>query len=246
MYIGDTNIEVTQKELIIAIIFALISIGIGFYVGNRMGIWQDEHNAKYNQAVKIDNDSTQFAYAFKTDAGHTLSYGTVEAIGSITDNNIPGQYMSIHRVLEVYTMHTRLVCTGSGKTRSCHTQVYWTWDYKGADDWAVEKIKFLKKEFYYSAFPKLPEGNYIKTVNFAPNRRHVYYGRNLTYTGTLYANVENHRINDGEFRNNVTIDQAIDAFSWKHAVLYFWLIFSAVILIVCCVFVAMDNAWLND
>ena len=38
MYIGDTNIEVTQKELIIAIIFALISIGIGFYVGNRMGI----------------------------------------------------------------------------------------------------------------------------------------------------------------------------------------------------------------
>lgn len=110
MYIGDTNIEVTQKELIIAIIFALISIGIGFYVGNRMGIWQDEHNAKYNQAVKIDNDSTQFAYAFKTDAGHTLSYGTAEAIGSVTDNNIPGQYMSIHRVLEVYTMQRRAGC----------------------------------------------------------------------------------------------------------------------------------------
>ena len=69
MYLGNSNIEVTQREVIVALIFALISLGVGFYVGNRMGIWQDEHNAKYNQAVKIDNDSTQFEYAFKTNAG---------------------------------------------------------------------------------------------------------------------------------------------------------------------------------
>ena len=60
MYIGDTNIEVTQREVIVALVFALISLAVGFYVGNRMDLWQDDHNAKYNQAVKIDNDSTQF------------------------------------------------------------------------------------------------------------------------------------------------------------------------------------------
>ena len=246
MYIGDTNIEITGRELIVAAVFALISVGIGFYVGNRMGIWQDEHNAKYNQAVKIDNDPSQFAYAFKTNAGHTLSYGTVEAVGSVTDNGLPGQYMSIHRVLQVYTMHTRLVCTGSGKARSCHTQTYWTWDNHGSKDWAVDNVKFLGKEFAFAAFPELPDGKYIKTIDFAFHKRYVYYARNLSYTGTLYANIDIHMLNDGEFRDGVTIDQAVDAFSWKHVVLYFWLIFSAVIFIICCIFIALDNDWLND
>jgi hypothetical protein len=246
MYLGDTNIEITTREVVIALIFAIISLGIGFYVGNRMGIWQDEHNAKYNQAVRIDNDSTQFAYAFKTNVGHTLAYGTVEAIGSVTDNGLGGEYMSIHRVLEVYTMHSRLVCTGSGKTRSCHTQIYWTWDYNGAKDWAVNEVKFLGKTFRFGTFPELPEGNHVKTINFAPHKRYVYYCRHLRYTGTVYANIDNHVMNDGEYRDGVTIDMAVDEFSWKHVVLYFWLIFSAVILLICCIFIALDNDWLNN
>lgn len=246
MYIGSTNIEVTGRELVVAAVFALVSIGIGFYVGNRMGIWQDEHNAKYNQAVRIDNDPAQFAYALKTDAGHTLAHGTVSAVGSVTDDGLPGQYMSIHRVLQVYTMHTRTVCTGSGKSKSCHTETYWTWDDRGAKDWAVGSVRFLGREFGFWAFPELPEGRYVKTVNFAFHKRYVYYARPLSYTGTLYANIYRHTINDGEFRDGVTIAQALDAFNWKHAVLYFWLIFSGVILIACCVFIALDNDWLND
>lgn len=39
MYIGDTNIEVTQREVIVALVFALISLAVGFYVGNRMDLW---------------------------------------------------------------------------------------------------------------------------------------------------------------------------------------------------------------
>lgn len=246
MYIGDTNIEVTQREVIVALVFALISLAVGFYVGNRMDLWQDDHNAKYNQAVKIDNDSTQFQYAFNTNAGHTLAYGTVSAIGSVTDDGLPGQYMSVHRVLEVYTMHTKLVCTGSGKTRSCHTKDYWTWDYHGAKDWNVDKVNFIKKDFYYGQFPELPSGHYVKTINFAHNKRYVYYCRPLSFTGMVYANIDNHRMNDAEYRDNVKIDQAVEDFSWKHTVLYFWIIFSIVIIVICCIFIAMENSWLND
>lgn len=246
MYIGDSNIEVTTREMLVVIVFAILSLAVGCYVGSRMGIWQADHNAKYNQAVKIDKDSAQFIYAFETNAGNTLAYGDVVAVGSVRDNDLPGEYMSIHRVYEVYTMHTQLVCTGSGKTRSCHTRIYWTWDYKGATDWSVDYVRFNGKMFRFTEFPDLPSGRYIKTVKFAPKKRYVYYARDLTYTGTLFANIDDHVMHDAEYRDQVTIDQAIDAFSWKHAVLYFWVIFSAVIIIICAIFVALDNDWLNE
>lgn len=124
-------------------------------------------DVKYYQAVKVA-DSTQFNYAFTTNEGHTLAYGTVTAVGYVTGDGI-GNYMTITRVLEEYRQHTRKVCTGEGKDRSCHTEEYWTWDDIGRKRFAVNQVNFLGRNFYYGAFPELPGENYITTINL-PSR----------------------------------------------------------------------------
>ena len=62
--------EVTKRELIVATLFFLISLIVGFSLATAVRNSQDENNKKYHQAVQVA-DSTKFVYAFKTDVGHT-------------------------------------------------------------------------------------------------------------------------------------------------------------------------------
>lgn len=242
-YSSSSSVEVTKREVFVAAVFFLISLGIGFLVANSIRNYQDENNKKFHQAVQLA-DSTKFNYAFKTDVGHTLAYGTVFAVGSVSDEGV-GPYMSIHRVHEVYTMHTRTVCTGDGKNRHCHTETYWTWDYRGHKDWCVSHLKFLGRTFRYSEFARLPGADYVKTVNFKHHHRYVYYAQPLQYTGTLYGNIVGHNLYDPLFKNNVGLDKAVDAFSSKYGDVIFWVVFMIVVIVAVIAFVAADNEWLN-
>lgn len=235
--------EVTKRELIVATLFFLISLIVGFSLATAVRNSQDENNKKYHQAVQVA-DSTKFGYAFKTDVGHTLAYGTVSAVGSVSDRGV-GPYMTIHRVHEVYTRHTRTVCEGEGKNRSCHEETYWTWDYSGHKDWSVSHVKFLGKTFRYGEFARLPRGDYVKTDNYAYNNRYVYYAQRLQYTGTLYGNIVGHGLYNPEFKENVGLDNAVDAFSSKYGVVIFWIVFMLVVVVAVIAFVAADNDWLN-
>ncbi len=247
-YDSEPEVEVTKREIFVSILFALFAFIGGVCIAGSIRSCEDDANVKYYQAVKVA-DSTQFNYAFKTNEGHTLAYGTVTAVGYVTDDGI-GNYMTITRVLEEYRQHTRTVCTGEGKNRSCHTETYWTWDDIGRKRFAVNQVNFLGRNFYYGAFPELPGENYITTINlpsrgfFSNKQRYVYYGRSLSYTGTVYANIDNHSLNDAKFLNGVGLDEAVDKLIHKWGVPIFWVGFAAVCIGLIIGFVALPNEWL--
>lgn len=247
-YNSGPQVEVTKREIFVSCIFALLAFIVGVVIAGSIRSCEDDANVKYYEAVKIA-DSTQFNYAFKTNAGHTLAYGTVAAVGSVTDDGI-GEYMTLTRVLEEYRKHHRTVCTGEGKNRHCHTETYWTWDAIGRKEFSVNRVTFLGRTFYYSEFPRLPGENYITTIPLARNgffsakQRYVYYGRNLSYTGTVYANIDNHQFNDAKFLHGVGLDEALDLLIHKYGVPIFWVVFSILCIVLIVGFVAMPNEWL--
>ena len=245
---SDTGIKVTKRELFVSALFFLVAIIIGLLIAGSIRSCEDDENVKYYQAVKIA-DSTQFNYAVKTDAGHTFAYGTVTAVGYVTDEGI-GNYMTLTRTLEEYRMHHRTVCTGSGKNRHCHTETYWRWDAIGRDRFAVSHVRFLGRDFSYAMFPVLPWERYVGTVDipskgfFSNRQRYVYHGRSLAYTGTLYANIVGHQLDDAVFLDGIGLDSAVEKLIHTWGVPIFWIVFGIVIAIAIIIFVALPNEWL--
>ena len=245
---NSSGAEVTKREMFVSAIFMLLAFIAGVCIAGSIRSCENDANVKYYQAVKIA-DSTQFNYAFKTNAGHTLAYGTVAAVGYVTDEGI-GNYMTLTRVLEEYRKHHRTVCSGEGKNRHCHTETYWSWDAIGRDRFAVSQVRFLGKNFYYHAFPELPGENYVGIVKlptrgfFSNKQRYVYYGRELSYTGTIYANIDNHQFNDAKFLNGENLDTAVECLIHKWGVPVFWVVFGILVIVLVVLFVAMPNEWL--
>ena len=245
--------DLTVRELFLAIVGLLLAIILGCIIANNIAQAEDEYNVKFYHAIQV-SDSAQFNYAFKTNAGHMLAYGTVSAVGFVTDNGI-GNYMSLTRDLEEYRKHHRTVCSGEGKNRHCHTETYWTWDVIKTERFHVDQVDFLGKRFYYFQFPQLPSERYVGTVPipsggfieglFKNRQRYVYHGRRLTYTGTMYTNAVNHTINDSKWADGITLDKAIDYYIREHGVLIFWIIFGVIIVVAIIFFVAAPNEWLN-
>ena len=247
-YHSGPEVEVTKREMFVSFLFFLFAIIIGLVIAGSIKSCEDDANVKYYQAIKIA-DSTQFNYAFKTNAGHTFAYGTVSAVGFVTDDGI-GNYMTLTRSLEEYRKHHRTVCSGEGKNRHCHTETYWTWDEISRKHFSVNQVNFLGRNFYYSAFPELPWERYIATIPlpsrgfFSAKQRYVYHGRSLSYTGTVYANIDNHQFNDAKFLEGVGLDTVVDKMVHKWGVPIFWVVFAIVIIIAIIAFVALPNEWL--
>ena len=239
-----SNVEVTAREVIFSIGLICIALMLGIKISDRIDNYMSDKNAVYNKAVQINNDSIQFAYAFATNYGPTFAYGTLNAVGEASDGKVSG-FMSIRRELEEYTKHHRTVCEGEGKHRHCHEETYWSWDHQKTDVFSVDKVNFIGKNFWFSEFPYRDYRHY-KTMSCGYHLRHVYYTLPLSVTGTLFATIDNHRMNKPEFKAGVTIENARDAYVSKHHRLYFWITYIAVIIIGIIVFVSFENDWLED
>lgn len=83
----------------------------------------------YTTALQA-TDARHFNYAVDTQQGRVLSTGTftIDKKNSVKFDEMNQNYGYAKRVKEHYTMHTREVCTSNGKTESCHTEIYYTWD----------------------------------------------------------------------------------------------------------------------
>lgn len=82
-YHNGSDVEVTKREMFVSALFVLLALIAGICIAGSIRSCEDDENVKYYEAVQI-SDSTQFNYAFKTNAGHTLAYGTVEAVGMLS------------------------------------------------------------------------------------------------------------------------------------------------------------------
>ncbi len=238
------NAEVTFRE----VIFSIGIIGVALMIGIKAADAIDNHmrdkNAVYTKAVRINNDSLQFDYVFATNYGSTFAYGTLSAIGEAKDENVSGM-MAIRRELEKYTKHYRTVCEGEGKNRHCHTESYWTWDHQRTDKFNVANVKFIGKVFRFGDFPYY-DYSYYKTIPCGYHLRYVYHTMQHDVSGTLFAIIDSHRMNQAEFKPGVSIDNATNAYISKYHRIAFWIIYLMFLAIGVVAFVAYDNDWLED
>lgn len=155
--------------------------------------------------------------------------------------------MYVEKVEQHYTMHTRTVCSGSGKNRTCRTQTYWTWDTWGREDKKSKEIKFLGHVFKSNKID-IPDTEYIDTIKTSSTVRYKYYGVNTKYKGTIFTKLENNTMSkSSSFYKNMEIDETVERLTSDSniGIIIFWIIW--IVLIGLCVygFYYIDNDWLE-
>lgn len=234
---------ITKREVIFSIIIVSVMLVVGFILSDKLAMKQRDKNLRYSTAVQISSNDL-WKHAVETEIGHTLAYGTVEAVGPIRMGSVPAS-LAIERQLEKHQMHTRTVSyTVNGKVHH-RTETYWSWDYQHSDYFYADAATFLgrrmKAEFWASLIPK----SYYSTEGCGHNLRYVYYRTPLKTSGTLYTNVANGFYNDAEFKEDVDIEHALDEFLIGWYVPCFWALWAALIIAAVFGFYYLDNRWLE-
>lgn len=241
------DFEITKREILASISIIAVLLLVGVLISSKISEHQMDRNEIYNKAIKITSKEL-FQYGMETNVGNAFVYGDLEAIDTVTYPEIDGQYMSVRKVKERYTRHTRTVTrtrTVNGKTQTYTEQeVYYTWD--EVDRWSekCKKVRFLDVEFNYGDI-YTPSEDHISTQKESPNIRYVYYGSPTKYTGTLFAYLGNGTITNQSFYNSMTIDKTVEHLESSLGTVIFWIIW--VVIIAGCVygFYYLDNRWLE-
>lgn len=241
------DFEVTKREILASVSIIAIMLIIGILISNKISEYQMDKNEIYNKAIKIDSKDL-FQHGMDTDIGNAFVYGDLKAIDTVTFPEIGGQYMSVKKVKERYTKHTRTVTKTRrvGKTTQVYTttETYWTWD--AVDSWKknCEKVSFLGIEFNYGDIYK-PTENHITTQKESPHIRYVYYGSPTEYIGTIFTELKNGTINNTDFFNNMTIDETVEHLELEVLLWAFWILWIIVMGATVCGFYYLDNEWLE-
>ncbi len=244
------DFTITFREILVCIAITLILIGCGFLISGKIKDNANEENEKYYKALKINYDEEMFKYAIKTNIGYTLAQGKVQAIDGVKINDIDGVYFKIIKEKEEYTKHykkvehTRIV---GNTTETYYTyEEYWTWDYKGKEEFHTQKFKFLGEEFDYGTI-NFYNKRYKETKSAGYHIRFNYYVIPFEFDGTLFTYIDNNTINKNTFLFN-TIDNIIvskEKESKSHTI-GFWFIWSIFILIIDFGYMYLDNNYLED
>lgn len=115
----------------VSILIFLLSLFLGIIISNGIEDAFVGKNDKYKTAVHLDTDSL-FNHALTTHAGYAMINADVEAVDSVTLEELDGDFVYIEKIKQRYTQHTRIVsysCGTSKAPRTCtRTETYWTWD----------------------------------------------------------------------------------------------------------------------
>jgi len=245
--------EITKRELIASITIIAILLIIGLLISNAISNSIADKNLEYDQALQI-TDQDLLEHGMNTDVGNAFVYGDLQAVDTVTYDEIGGQYMYVKKIKERYTRHTRTVektrtnSKGEEETYEVEEE-YWTWDEVDREHKQCEKISFLGHEFEYAKI-QIPSAKYIDTIYdkkfFGDDIRYKYYGCVTKYTGTIYADLRNGTIPNGtSFHNNSDIQQTIDYLEADEGIVMFWVFWIVLIIVIVVVFYYIDNRWLE-
>lgn len=241
------NFEITKREILASISIIAVMLLLGVLISAKISKHQMDRNEIYNKSVKIDSQDL-FQYGMDTNVGNAFVYGDLKAVDTVTYPEVGGEYMSVEKVKERYTRHTRTVTktrTVNGKSQTyTETEVYWTWD--AIDRWSehCDKVTFLGIEFDYGLIYK-PSEHHIDTQKESSHIRYVYYGSDTEYTGTIFTSLKDRTINDTAFYNGRDIVETVAHLESGGGVIIFWVFW--ILLTGGCVFgfYYIDNKWLE-
>lgn len=242
------DFEITKREILASISIIAVMLLIGVLISAKISEHQIDQNEIYNKSVKIETQEL-FQYGMDTNVGNAFVYGDLKAVDTVTYPEIGGEYMSVEKVKEKYTRHTRTVTktrTKSDGTTETYTEEeeYWTWD--AIDRWSehCDKVTFLGIEFDYGQIYK-PSEHHIDTQKESSHIRYVYYGSDTEYIGTIFTSLKDKTINNTEFYNGKSIEETVEYLESGAGVIIFWIFW--MLLTGGCVFgfYYIDNKWLE-
>ena len=236
--------EITYREILASISIVAVMLLIGFVISGKISQIQDDKNAKYNKAVKIES-ADLFRYGMDTNVGNAFVYGELKAVDTVTYPEIGGEYMYVEKIEEHYNRHTRTYTTtdGKGHTR-IHTEVYWSWDYAGSEDMQCKEVSFCGIVFDSNKI-KLPSADYIDTIKESSHVRYKYYGTKTKYTGTIFTKLKDKTISDSTHFYEMSIKETKDKLERNIGVVIFWIIWIIVMVLAVFGFYYIDNEWLE-
>lgn len=237
--------KITKREVIFSIALICIMFVIGIVISDKINDGLMEQYQKYNTALQINDDPELFRYGMRTNIGNAFVHGDLAAVDPVSYPEVDGLYGSMTKVTERYTRHTRTVTTrdSNGHTHT-KTEVYWTWDAIDREYRNATMISYLGVEFPYGTIEYFPE-NYITTIKISSNLRDKYYGSDISYTGTLFANLSDNTISQTSFYNDMTIDKTIEYLETKIQLVIFWIFWIILIGVATYGFYYLDNRWLE-
>lgn len=248
--------RITKREVIVSIAIVAVMLMIGFVISGKISDFQNDKNAEYQKAVHI-TDTDLFQYGMETNAGNAFIYGDLQAVDTVTYEEIGGEYLYVEKIEERYEKHEREVTKKdeNGKEYKVKEE-YYEWDTESRESKHVEEISFCGITFPYGKI-SLPEDKCIDTIRGDREWswksgefvkvRFKYYGVSTNHTGTIYTRLMDNTISDGSpFYKNCTIEQALERRTSGGGNIIFWIAW--IILICCCVygFFYLDNSWLED
>ena len=241
------NAEITYRELIVSVGIVFIMLILGSVIAGNITRDSLEQKKEYNTAISIESEN-MFDYGIRTNVGNAFCQGALEAVDTVSDSRIDGQWMYIYCEEKHYTMHTRTVTTtdskGHTKTR---VETYWTWDYYSSEEHNSKNITFLGKEFKYGDI-KMPSSKYLTTVQVSPHVKFEFYVKEVHYDGTLFANLSDESIHDAQFIKDKNIEEARDYMisAAGTRVIWFWVFWVVLMVVAVGAFYVAENRWLED
>ena len=239
------DFEITYREILMSISIFAVMILMGILISTKISEHQMDKNAVYNKAIKLESQEL-FQYAIDTNIGNAFVYGELKAVDGVTFPEISGEYMTVKKVEEHYTMHDRTVYDHDkdGNVTGSHKEYYWTWDEYKKWDKSCSKVTFLGIEFDFSQINYDPQKSKITTLDGGYHVRYVYYGSGVSYMGTIFTTLSNHSINNTLFYNGKTIEKTIKYLESNAPIIIFWIIWIIFSGGAIWGFYYLDNNWL--
>lgn len=264
---------ITKREILVCIPIVCILLCLGLFIDSKIIESNLLSNEEYTKALKIDNDNNMFKYAIDTNVGNVINYGEFKVNDGVKDSWLKNDYMYIKKITEEYRRHHRTVCSGSGKTRSCHTQTYYTWDNVHSIVNNVSNIKFSDVNFNFDDFKKYPiyrlelsKENVIDSLvnkiddnciyedkgwsHHVGDKRYYYRVINKSFYGTVFGETKDNKFLD---KNELIIhDSNIEDFmkskdGWNLAVrIIYWILYLVMSGLAIYGYLYIDNDYLED
>ena len=249
-----TDMEVKKREVLFSVIIVLGMLALGLVISGKITEHMQTEAERYTTAVRIE-DADQLTYGMQTNFGNALAYGKLRASEPVSDPALPGEYLTIHKVKEQYTMHTRVVTytDSNGHTRT-RTETYWTWDYAGSWDQHSETVSFLGNEFEIEqlnlpAYDRLLLEDGSRYLKESSHVRYYFTGLPVSFDATIHADLRDGDIGEAvEVFRNETPDEVVDnqLSGQKVPVIVFWIAWVLLIAGATIGFLYLENRWLDD
>ena len=255
---SNLYMEITLREILVSIAIFLVLSGIGHLIYGNI----DDKSVikKYETAQIIEDNKEKLDYLINTKFGNVLVSSTFKTSDkdAVKFDEINGKYAFIKRVKERNTMHTRTVCSGSGKNNICRTETYWTWDYVDSDRKYAKNIDFLgysfdgekllnqvPKKIYKQKYKKIKD----KYVYETSDVRYYYEYIPLNFKATIFTNTRDKEIfKDYTLFYEKTPEQAVENIksTTKNSKLLFIVVWSLMSAGVIFWYISLDNNYLED